>query len=275
MKLSPLKGPAGLVAIFLLAAAAPANSAEPGEIYRAATIVTGERDETRYPGIRECFERMMQKVSGNPDIIQRPGFAAVAARARAMVWSYTYHDRMFGRPLGDEQGTRDRPFDLTVQFEEKMVDDALASLGSRPWPQPRPKLAIVVGVRDMVRRYMLASDEPRGSDMRGAFADASDRFAVPIAFPKSANLAAASMTYDELGQADAARFRELARSVNAEHVLAGQIEWIAKEHGWHAQWVVADIPASAPWGISGVNFDAAFRNAIGGAARVLSGSGND
>lgn len=273
MKLSPLKGLIWLIALALVAAI-PANAGETGELYQAATIVTGERDETRYPGIRECFERMMQKVSGNPDIIQRPGFSDVAARSRGMVWSYTYHDRMFGRPLGDEQGTRDRPFDLTVQFEQKMVDEALASLGSKPWPEPRPKLVVVVGVRDMVRSYMLASDEPHGSDMRDAFADASARFAMPIVFATTVDLTGAALSFDALARPNAAQLQDIARKVKADHILAGRIEWVAKEHGWHANWTVADVPASAPWQISGVNFDAAFRSAIGGAAHVLSTSGS-
>lgn len=270
MKRSPLRYPAWLIAVVLLLAVAPVRSAETSELYRAATIVTGERDETRFPGIRECFARMMQKVSGDPGIIERPGFADVAARARGMVWSYTYHDRMFGRPLGDEQGTRDRPFDLTVQFEQKMADQALASLGSKPWPEPRPKLLVVLAVRDMVRTFALSSDGPFGRDMREAFADASARYAVPVVFPAASSLAAANLEHQGFDTPMAATTAKLLHEAMADHFLLGRIDWVAADHGWRAKWILLDVPGSATWGISGVNFDAAFRNGVGGAAKILS-----
>jgi hypothetical protein len=257
--------------LWLAALPPPLRAAETGEIYRATVIVTGEREETRYPGIGECFALMMQKVSGNPDIAVSPGFGKIAERARAFVWSYTYHDRLFGRPLGDEQGTRDRPFDLTVQFEQRMVDDALAGLGTRPWPEPRPKLAVVVGVRDMVRDYVLSDGQQLGAGMRDAFGDASRRFAVAVVFPSAAEVGEASVSYGGIAQPDAARLAGLAHRLGADHVLAGRLEWVAAEHGWRGRWALADLPGAPAWQISGVNFDAAFRNALGGAAKILSG----
>jgi len=38
----------------------------------------------------------------------------VQIEARDFVRAFSYRDQFFGKPIRDEQGTRDRPFDLTV-----------------------------------------------------------------------------------------------------------------------------------------------------------------
>jgi uncharacterized protein len=243
-----------------------------GPLYRASVIVTGAREETRYPAIAQCFEMVMAKVTGNPDISANPAFADWASRARAFVWSYTYHDRLFGRQIHDEQGTRDRPFDLTVQFDDKMIAAAAAAMGEKLWPEPRPSLAIVVGVNNNFRTYVLAKGQELGSDQRAAFEDASTRFGVPIVFPSVEQLAAAGISYENIMRADSQNLSGLAKTVGAHAALIGHLDWRDNDHGWIGTWHLNRGTGSPAWSIRGVNFDAAFRDAVGGAAKLLSKS---
>ncbi|MER9312721.1 DUF2066 domain-containing protein [Mesorhizobium australicum] len=236
-------------------------------LYRSSVIVTGDREETRVPAIPEGFALAAQKLTGNPDVVHNPTFASLATGAPAMVWSYTYHDRMFGRPIHDEQGTRDRPFDLTFQFDRKRMDHAMALLGERPWLGARPKLALVVEVTDMARRYVLAADGVHGSDLRASFEDASARFAIPIIFAKEADLSALVLeNVDAIPDESLARLKS---RLGADEILVGHLDWETKEPGWHAAWRLPLGTEDKRWEIAGVNFDAAFRNAIGGAAKRM------
>jgi len=257
---------AALLLCALVSFCATARAEDSSLLYRATVIVTGEREETRLPGIAECFDQAMAKVSGNPGIAALPGFAVWRARARSMAWSYTLHDRLFGRPIHDEQGSRDRPFDLTVQFDEVMSNKVLAALGEKPWPLPRPKLLVLIGIKDMVRNYVLVDGAAQGQDQRAAFANASERFAVPILFAKPAGLQ--GLSYDAVMTADTLSLLDVAHRLGADAVLTGHLDWSAKDHGWIGTW---RLDGGAPWSITGVNFDAAFRDAIGGAAFRLSG----
>ena len=236
-------------------------------LYRSRLIVTGDREETRIPVIPQGFEQVAQKLTGDPDIAQNPAFAALATGSRAMVWSYTYHDRMFGIPIHDEQGTRDRPFDLTFQFDKKRLDDAMAALGERPWLGARPKLALVLEVTDMARSYVLAADGVHGSDLRASFEDAADLFAMPIIFGSEADLSA--IAPDKIDAIPLETLTALKSSLGADAILVGHLDWETNEPGWHATWRLPLSAQTASWEIAGVNFDAAFRNAIGGAAKRL------
>ena len=236
-------------------------------LYRSKLIVTGDREETRVPVIWQGFERAAEKLTGNPDIAQNPAFAALATGSRAMVWSYTYHDRMFGIPIHDEQGTRDRPFDLTFQFDKKRMNEAMAALGEKPWLGARPRLALVLEVTDMMRSYVLAADGVHGSDLRASLEDASELFAIPIIYAREADLSA--IAPDKIDAIPLETLTTLKSRLGADAILVGHLDWDTNAPGWHAAWRLPLSANAASWEIVGVNFDAAFRNAIGGAAKRL------
>ena len=57
--------------------------------------------------------------------------------------------------------------------------------------------------------------------------------------------------------------------IDADAIVLGHLDWDAKALGWHASWSLPLKPETGSWDINGVNFDAAFRNAVGGAAKRL------
>jgi hypothetical protein len=57
--------------------------------------------------------------------------------------------------------------------------------------------------------------------------------------------------------------------LGADAILVGRLDWETNEPGWHAIWRLPLNANDASWEIAGVNFDAAFRAAVGGAAKRL------
>jgi hypothetical protein len=56
--------------------------------------------------------------------------------------------------------------------------------------------------------------------------------------------------------------------------LVGDLRWSDAALGWVATWNVEVNGRRYRWSVNGVNYDEAFRNAVRGAARVLSGNGD-
>src|SRR5438067_10278519 len=146
-------GTALLVA--LLCFCANVRAATVDDLYEARTIVTGEREETRIPGIAECLKDVLVKVSGDPRLIGDPRIAELSNHAVGLVRDYHYRDRMEGIPIHDEQGSRDRPYDLTVDFDPDKIDGLLHALGSKAWGAARPRVAMFVAVRLGDTAYLL------------------------------------------------------------------------------------------------------------------------
>jgi len=259
-----------LAAVLFWIAAAGAPRAD--ELYEAQAIVTGQREPERLHAFPDCLEDALVKVSGDPRLIGDPRLVPLKANAADLVASFRYHDRMSGIPVHDEQGTRDRPYDLIVSFEAAKIDAALRSLGLEPWEKPRPRLALFIGVQNGPTPYLLTSDGERGLEQKLSLEAAAYKRGMSIVLPSSSVLAAADVRFDRLSAIDLQRWQALGKDAGGEAALVGKLYWIEQEFGWRADWRLV-WQGDHRWQIRGVNFDAAFRNAMEGSAQILSGHG--
>ena len=267
---SRIAGPFVAVSMLLMLACGSAGAS--GDLYQAKTIVTGEGEENRRAGFATALEAVLVKVSGDPRLPGEPAVSALAGQAESFVADFRYRDRMEGIPVHDEQGTRDRPFDLTADFIPAKVNAALRSLGREPWTAPRPRIVILLGVRNGATAYSLARDGERGRDLREALAAAAERFGLAVSLPSRAMLAEAGVDADT-APADFADLGAPAKAARGDVALAGSLVWSNEALGWIADWRLDFHGESHRWNVGGISFDAAFRNGLGGAAQVLSGHG--
>jgi hypothetical protein len=261
---------------FLAALNAPwfaGAAASEENLYQARTIVTGEREETRIPALADCLADVLVKVSGDPRLANDPVLPALAKQATTFVEAYRYRDRLAGIPIHDEQGSRDRPYDLFVTFDRAKIDAALRHLGRGPWTAPRPRLVIFLIVRNGPTNYILASDGERGRDQRESLEAASWQMGMPIVVPTTSALARAGLTVETLPAANAQSLDRVTKAVAGDWALVGRLEWRKGTLGWAADWRLHSPKKSYAWQIRDVNFDDAFRSAMRGAAQIASGNG--
>jgi hypothetical protein len=244
----------------------PASAQLATGYYQATVIVTGTDLRSRPSGFAQALRAVLVIVSGEPRLRQDPRVGRFAARADAFVTSFSYVDRMAGRPVHDEQGTRDRPYNLTVHFDPVMVDKALATLGEHPWRGPRPTVVPVVAVHGFGKSYLLDASGPRGAEQRAVFADVARGYGLGVRFPTAAELAAWGVTVERFPLPRAAPPPEQA-------VVSGTLEFNEALPGWAGSWKLRWHGIDYAWGIRGVNYDKAFRDVIEGVIRVASGHG--
>ena len=240
------------------------------DLYRSVTFVTGQMEETRGPGLARCLEDVLVKGSGDARLIGDPAVVALGNHAADFITDFSYHDRMSGMPVHDEQGTRDRPYDLTVNFKPGKIDAALRTLGREPWTTHRPRVAAFVGVLSRDTAYVLSKDGNRGQGQREALLTAAERYAIPLVLPSEAAISDAALN---LTGAVPTGLNAAVRKIGGDVALTGSLVWSDESLGWIADWRLVSEGRAYRWGIKGVNFDDAFRNAIRGAAQILSGHG--
>ena len=227
--------------------------------YEARAIVTGTDMRDRPKGMAQCLSDVLVKVSGNPGLANDPAVAALGAQAGGLLASFDYWDRMSDFAHHDDQGSYDRPFDLTVRFDPARIDDALRQLGQTPWPDPRPVLVPIIDVQGRSTPFNVTQDESRAEDMRGALFDAEQKYGLTIAVPTTAERTA---------------WRATGFPISADRVaVAGSLVYNEAAHGWVAMWHMNWQGRGFDWGVGGVSFDEAFRVAARGAMAVLSGHG--
>lgn len=265
-----------LIAVFIALVCGAWEPVKPWPIedtYTARTIVTGNDERNRPAGFRMCFEDVLVRASGDVRILENKRVHALAVHAHRYITEFSYRDRLEAKPLGDEQGTYDRPYYLTCKFDPAKIDAILKKLHRKPWTGKHPHLVLVVAVHGRKASGMLTSDGPLDPDMRESLDAAAIRYGMTVELPSEATLQQGNITLDTAPQASAAALKDIAASSKADLAVRGDLTFKESALGWIANW---DFDASGKrihWSVRGVNYDAAFRNAIEGAMLSLSGNG--
>lgn len=259
-------GPLALAAI-----GAPAfadNAAGPyAALYTADAIVTGTDMRQRPWGFAQCLKEVLIKVSGDPSLRDNPRVAALADHADQFVVSFDYADLMAGIKKKDDQGSYDRPHRLTVHFDPTKIDALLAQFDDTPWRGTRPLIIPVLRVQGPTPpAYVLSDTTPRGEEQRGAFIEAASEFGMTARFPTESEIRDWVATVDV--------FAPHLPDVPNKVFVAGTLEWNEALPGWVGNWLLRWHSVSHHWGISGVSYDAAFRDIVRGVMLLASGNGS-
>jgi hypothetical protein len=241
-----------IVGIALLVAG-PAARAVAADLFVCREIVTGTDLRSRPEGLARCVRDVVVKVTGQPSLADDPRVAAIVSRAPDLVEDLAYVDRISDVPHHDEQGTRDRPYDLIVHLDPELVTAELSAAGLRPW-LARPALLVMASVKKGGASFRLDADGDAGERQREALLAAADRFGMRVVLPSAEQLATSRMPLVRGGQV----------------TLQGQLVWSDVDFGWDARWHLGAGSADASWEVRGVSFDEAFRAGVGGAAERLS-----
>ncbi len=272
---------AALIASLALAGALPAGAfsvpktkpleelLDPRDPYQAFDIVAGyDREATRLVGFGHGLIEVLARVAGEPRLERDPRVAALAAHAAPLVASWDYSDFLIRKqPVHDDQGTGDeRPYDLVVRFDHAKIDAALRDLGVPPWKGPRPELVPVLRVKGFAGSYLLSTEAKAAEAQRGSLALAAAQYGMPLHIPSEAELAAWGVKPEGFPAPGAA-------AEEGRMQIAGTLEFSEAAAGWTGAWRMRWHGADYAWGVSGVNYDAAFRSLIRGATRVAAGRG--
>jgi hypothetical protein len=242
-------------------------------LYRGQTVLTGQGEANRIIGFASCLEDVLIKLTGALKLAGDPRLLPYKSRAADFVKTYRYHDLMSGTPVRDEQGTRDRPYDLFVDFDEARINDVLSELGLKPW-LARPVLGVFVAMEQGARTTIVTSDARQSDLQRDALLAAADKRGMHIVLPDDAALTRASLTGAGLATMAPEALAPVLATQGAELVLIGHLRWDDADLGWATDWRIDWQGRPHRFKFGGVTFDEAFRRGIGGAAQILSGNGD-
>jgi len=239
-----------------------------GPMYEADAVVTGTDMRQRPWGFAQTLRDVLVRSSGDPRLKDEPRTAELAVHADRLVACFNYVDMMAGVPLHDDQGTYDRPHKLIVYFDPAKIDVILAQFGDKPWRGERPVVVPVLLVHGRKPpAYLLSAEIPAGEEQRSSFTTAVDQFGMAVRIPSDAELLTWSAGVGHFPS-------DPPPSSAGQAIVAGTLDWSETLPGWIGKWRMRWQGADYAWGISGVNYDAAFRNIVRGVVLVASGGGS-
>jgi hypothetical protein len=243
------------------------------DIYTSRTVVTGKDERNRPLGFRLCFEDVLVKASGDYSIVNEKRVAKLAVHAAKYITDFSYRDVLEDKPLGDEQGTYDRPHYLTCKFDRAKIDAIIKQLKRKPWTGKRPKLVMVIAVQDRKQQGMLTSDGPLDPNMRESLSNAAIRYGMTVELPSVASLQQQNIDLDNAAEAGGPVLEAIATASNAELPIVGDLTFSDAATGWIATWHFDANGKTMRWSARGVNYDEAFRSGVRGVMLALSDNG--
>ena len=238
-----------LVAVLLCLLVLRASPATASGLYEASVLVTGMDLRSRPEGLTRALRQVLTKVSGNPAWLDDGRVAGITTESALSAFAYL--DRESDIPKHDEQGTRDRPYNLIARFDPAKIDAILRRLGDAPWSAIRP--TVVVDVTITTRKgdvLPMRADTDADERHRAALLAASDRFGLEVFLPGI------------IAPVDAPA---------ASPRLVGRLQWSEPDFGWNGDWHLQWQGADSQWRETGQSFDEVYRDALANACKILSG----
>lgn len=259
-----------LVALAVLPLAT-ASAAEVAHLYRAEAIVTGTVEPERTRGMRAGLIDVIVKLTGDARLAENAAVKSMVSRPHDFVERFEYRDRMKGIPLHDEQGTRERPYDLLLRFKPAKIDSALRTLGLSKWDADRPTLAVWFAVRTASEQYVLRRSGDAGYGQRAVFVETARRRGIPILLPRQTPPAAA-IRFGDVAARNMPKLR--AASPGADALLLGTLVLVPSGY-WDIDWQMRWRGHTRRWKMQDVTFDTAIKDGLQRSALIFSGNAKD
>ena len=113
--------------------------------YQAEVGVQSQGESQRKAGYTRALTQVLQRITGDRGVAQRPGVAQETREAADYVEGYDYRQDEGVSPV---TGAPTFGTTLIVRFEQDKVDTLVAALGLPVWAEPRPKPVLWLAIDD-------------------------------------------------------------------------------------------------------------------------------
>jgi len=241
-------------------------------LHRGEAIVTGQDDlEERERGIRHALIHALIKLSGDDRVADHPELPAILADAETFVIAHEYEDRKHGVPISDEQGTRDRSFQLRVDFDGDALHNVLERLGFGAWHEDRPRLLVLLAVTDHVDAFVIGTEVAQGIGHREVLEYEAHRRGMPLVIPRMDSFEATAVSHHDVVSTHGGAVGALARAYSADAALTGAMTQ-SSTGAWSTDWTLLADDLPVRWRVPETTFDRSISQALGHSSRVLAGA---
>ena len=198
-------------------------------LYATEVAVNSQTEQAREAGYARALARVLEKLSGDAAVVNRPGVAQELRNAKAYVDSYDFRQDQGVGPTG---APTFRTM-LVVRFVPESVDTLAAALGLPVWPQPRPKPVMWLAIDDGSGPRLLGTGQVNAA--RSVLDRAQER-GYRLGLP--AGGAAEQAAVGAIWRNDAAAVARASARYSPPMQLIGKLQRGAG--GWVADWTFVD-----------------------------------
>ena len=220
-------------------------------VHEAAVPVPDRSETARERGVREALGEVLVRLSGEREVLSRPGAEALLAKPARYLQQYQY-EQVEGLVL-------------RAGFDAAALEDAMREYGLPLWGRTRSPLLVWLAVDDGDRQSLLGAGdaEPLADELQAA----AQRHGVELILPLVDLEDQARLGYNDVASGDLTRITQASERYQAPAVLAGQLQ--RQDGVWAGRWVQRSAGGAARWQDSAATPGALLDQALGEAAQRL------
>ncbi|GAA5316423.1 MAG: DUF2066 domain-containing protein [Candidatus Pelagadaptatus aseana] len=126
-----------LAGLLLVSASASAELVR--DLYTQSVLVANQSEETRREAAQEALKKVLQRVSGTPDVLHSPELMGLITRAESYLESFHYES---SDELIDYRGQEVKASKLVLRFSGSTLETFLRQVRLPVWPANRPSILV-------------------------------------------------------------------------------------------------------------------------------------
>ncbi len=228
-------------------------------VYQAEVAVDSQSDADRGNALARAFGKVLAQLTGDRNVVGRPGVVAEMRKANDYVQGYDYRQDQGTSPSGAPLFRTT----LVARFKPDAIDQVAGVLGLPVWPQPRPKPVVWLAIDDGHGPRLVGL--PQFNAARPLLNRASERgFALGLPAGNAAEQALAAAIWR--GDTDAVA--RASGSYQPPMQLIGKL--YRQTGGWKADWIFVDSgKVLSTWSATDVDARRLMATGADGAADAL------
>ena len=223
--------------------------------YSAEVVVTNQTDVQRNTGFARGLLQVLQRLTGDRAVNQRPGVGNELRNARSYVDSFDFRQDQGIGPTGAPSFNTT----LVVQYDAAKVDELISTLGLPMWPTPRPKPVLWLAIDDGSGPRLVGLDK---SNAARPVLDRAKQRGYALGLP--AGNAAEQALVGSIWRGDSAAIARASSKYAPPMQLIGKL-YRTVSGGWQAEWVFLDNGRQLA---KSATYDRDARTAMAGGADV-------
>lgn len=204
------------------------NAAVVDDLYVVKTPIADQTTLLRLDTFKTAFANVLVKISGTDTLLNDPALKSNIRSSSRYVKQFKYE-----REELDEEAVEESPLVLSVEFEQKLVDDLLRAKGYSVWGKVRPSVLVVMSKR-LNKNQQLVSEES-APEVLESIEKLSQKHGLPTQFPLLDLQDMSVLQFSQSALADELAVSELGARYQADVVLTGELTGITGQ-GWMAKW---------------------------------------
>jgi hypothetical protein len=228
-------------------------------LYQAEVAVNGQGEDQRQTGFARALAAVLSKLSGDRNVMGRPGVGGELRKAGDYVESYDYRQDQGTSAMGAPTFRTT----LIVRFRQPDVEMVASILGLPVWPDPRPKPVVWIAI-----------DDGSGPRLVGLQQSNAVRPLLDQAIQRGYRLGLPTGTAAEQALAGAIWRQDSAAVAQASSRYSPPMQLVGKVYrnagGWKADWIFVDSGRElAKWSVENPDARRAIASGADGAADAL------